>query len=163
MAVLPTLNRPSADFHDFYVSGAPVSVNRYGTSVYRSWRSSVHKASISGLAGTSPVVAEKCSVKIRYFRNLDPVKDVDNILKAILDGLDGRIGGVPRKQSHRILQDDSHIEKVVSQRTDLTFNTVLEGRRLRPREFSALLHAQWSLASVYVRVDAPPNHGEALV
>jgi hypothetical protein len=116
-----------------------------------------------GLIGTSPVVAEKCSVKIRYFRNLDPVKDVDNILKAILDGLDGRIGGIPKKQPHRILQDDSHIEKVISQRTDLTFNTVLNGRGLRPREFSALMDAQWSLASVYIRVDAAPNHSEALV
>lgn len=163
MAVLPTLNPRSAGFHDFYVSGAPVSVNRYGTAVYRSWRTSVFTASMLGLTGTSPVVAEKCSVKIRYFRNLDPVKDVDNILKAILDGLDGRIGGVPKKQPHRILQDDSHIEKVVSQRTDLTFNTVLNGRGLRPREFSALMDAQWSLASVYVRVDAAPNHSEALV
>lgn len=143
--------------HRFYVAGSPVSVNRYGQPAYRVWRADVYSASMRGLTIYSPMVLSGCSLKIRYFRRLDRKKDIDNILKAILDGLDGRIGG-GRKANARVLADDSLVEKVTSQRTDLAFHMILDGRALNSIEFGAAFRAQFEQATVYIGVGFAPNH-----
>ncbi len=102
------------------------------------------------------------SITVRYFRRLDRRKDVDNILKAILDALDGRNGVSRRKAGTRILWDDREVERITSQRTDLVFHNVLHGNALSSREFSALLQAQYTQASIYVRVQDPPDHSKAI-
>jgi hypothetical protein len=140
----------------FFVDGSPVSVNRYGQPAYKTWRAAVHTASMSGLAHLGPLVPGWCTVKIRYFRHLDRMKDVDNILKAILDGLDGRIGG-RTKATDRILTDDHYVERVISQRTNLEFHTALNARSLSTPEYRAAFRAFYGQASVYVSVESPPN------
>jgi hypothetical protein len=144
--------------HSFWVEGSPVSVNRYGQLPYRNWREAVRQASIHDATwGPTSLVNGMCSVRIRYFRRLDRAKDVDNILKAILDGLDGKAGG-HLKATQRVLNDDRTIERVVSQRTDLNFHTHIDGRSLHRHELQALIAARRNEAAVFVQVDAAPDH-----
>lgn len=147
--------------HEFMVSGSPVSVNRYGTAAYRNWRSDVRTSSVASAGWTGYLVSSACSVHIRYYSHLDRRKDVDNILKAILDGLDGKVGtGSP--QPHRVLRDDRDVEHVVSRRTRIDFLTRLDGRRLRRAEYAAALDALSSQAAVFVFVGAAPDHARSV-
>lgn len=144
--------------HHFALAGVPVSVNNRGTPRYYDWREAVYDASIIGHAA-GIMVPGPCTVKVKYFRRLDRTKDVDNILKAILDALQGlRWSGSPQAGT-RILCDDVNAEKVVSQRTDVgRYRTVIDGLAFNGVEYSALLQASYTQASVYVRVDLPPDH-----
>lgn len=143
--------------YEFFVPGSPVSVNRYGTPDYRNWRADVYAHSTASSAWVGCLVSTGCSVRIRYFWHLDRRKDVDNILKAILDGLDGK-SGIGPKHLVRVLQDDRDIEHVVSQRTKLDFRTRLNARRLRPDEYAAARNALSGQAAVFVSVRPAPNH-----
>ncbi|MBB3348352.1 hypothetical protein [Sphingomonas sp. BK069] len=156
MAILPRAHR------EFFVTGSPVSVNRYGTPAYRNWRGDVHAESVKGGTWSGCLVTAACSVRIRYFQHLDRRKDVDNILKAILDGLDGKAGSGP-KLPMRVIHDDRDVEKVVSQRTKIGFGTRLSGRRLTPEEYGAALAALSAQAAVFVSVGAAPNHARSVV
>ncbi|APL95518.1 RusA family crossover junction endodeoxyribonuclease [Sphingomonadales bacterium 56] len=147
--------------HEFFVPGSPVSVNRYGTAAYRDWRRDVHAESVRGVGWTGVFLASPCSVAIRYYQHLDARKDVDNILKAILDGLDGK-AGTGAKQAHRVLHDDRDVERVVSQRTKIDYRTRIDGRRLRPHEFAAAYAALANQASVFVSVGDAPVHGRSV-
>ncbi len=147
--------------HAFHVPGSPVSVNRYGSSDYRNWKTTVHAASIAGAGWSSSLYDAPCAVRIRYFRRLDRPKDVDNILKAILDGLDGKVGG-RAKTSPRVLGDDRTIERVASQRTDLKFHTVLDARSLHREELAALIAARRGQAAVFVWVGRAPDHAAGI-
>ncbi|WP_062098346.1 RusA family crossover junction endodeoxyribonuclease [Caulobacter sp. CCH5-E12] len=151
----------SATPHEFHVPGSPVSVNRYGTRAYRDWRGEVHARSIAASVWSGPLMPGPCSVKVRYFWRLDRRKDVDNILKAILDGLDGKIGVTP-KPSQTVLLDDREVEHVVSQRTRLGFATRLDARRLRPEEYQAALAALSGQAAVFVSIGPGPNHARSV-
>ncbi|MCZ8280377.1 MAG: hypothetical protein O9313_18760 [Acetobacteraceae bacterium] len=143
--------------HEFFVTGSPVSVNRYGTAAYRDWRSDVHTESVNGGSWSGCLVSGTCSILVRYFRRCDRQKDVDNILKAILDGLDGKVGG-QTKQTIRVLLDDKHVERVVCQRTKIDFSTKINARRLRPQEYAAVLAALSNQAAVFVSVTDAPDH-----
>lgn len=156
-----TLASPIAA-HQFYVTGSPVSVNRYGTPAYRNWRGEVYSASVSGATWSGCLVAAACSVHIRYFQNLDARKDVDNILKAILDGLDGKVATGP-KMDMRVMTDDRHVERVVSQRTKLVFETRLDARSLTQVEYAAAIAAMSAQASVFVSVGAAPKHSKSVL
>ncbi|MGF9566949.1 hypothetical protein AAIH70_25940 [Neorhizobium sp. BT27B] len=145
--------------HEFFVPGSPVSVNRYGTLPYKAWRADVHTYGTATASWAGSLVSGSCSVRIRYFRRLDRPKDVDNILKAIFDGLDGKTGPGPRA-TPRVLSDDRHVEHVVSQRTNMRFHTRFYGLRLE--EYRAMLHANTAQAAVFVSVDFPPNHGRSV-
>jgi hypothetical protein len=98
-----------------------------------------------------------CSVTVRYFRRKDRPKDVDNVLKAILDGLDGKNGKNP-KHVNRVLQDDRHVQLVTSMRTDLKLHTRFDGLSLSLEEFKAMLLARRSQAAVYVCTHDAPTH-----
>lgn len=151
-----------SSWHDFAVSGSPVSVNRAGTAPYRAWRQRVYDESVRTHTTGSQKIVAPCTVRVRYFRRLDRVKDVDNILKAILDGLNGR-GSVPMKiEVSRILWDDRLVERVVSQRTDLRYHTTLNGTAMTSTEFAALLRARHDEAAVSVTVESPPSHQGAM-
>lgn len=143
--------------HAFWVPGSPISVNRYGTPAFRNWKSGVHAASVAGATWPSVLVHGPCAVRVRYFRHQDRPKDVDNILKAILDGLDGKTGG-SGQQPQRVLHDDRTVERVVSQRTDLKLHVWINGRGLHRLELAALIAARRSQASVFVMLDPPPDH-----
>jgi hypothetical protein len=143
--------------HEFFVPGSPVSVNRYGTAAYRNWRSDVHAESVYGSSWSGCLVSGTCSVLVRYYQHLDSRKDVDNILKAILDGLDGKAGR-GTKIAQRVLHDDRNVERVVSQRTKINFRTRIDGRRLRPPEYAAALAALSAQAAVFVSVRDAPDH-----
>ncbi len=136
-------------------------MNRYGTHPYKAWRQRVYTVSVHGhSAGVK--INTPTSVVVRYFRHLDRRKDVDNILKAILDALDGRNGLSAKKDLRRVLRDDREVERITSQRTDLNFHNVLHGSALTPMEFAAILRAQHNQAAIYVRVQDPPDHSEAM-
>lgn len=160
MAFAPIAISRGSDHH-FHVAGSPVSVNRYGTKHYRDWRGQVYTASVPppGWAGTR--FPGDCSVWIRYFNWKDRAKDVDNILKAILDGLDGKAGRAP-KHNVRVLHDDRHVQYVVSMRTKLRYGTRISARRLHPEEYRAMQTALSAQAAVYVRVGAAPNHSRSV-
>jgi hypothetical protein len=143
--------------HEFFVIGSPVSVNRYGTVAYRNWRTDVYVASVSAGSWSNCLVSGACSIFVRYFRRCDRQKDVDNILKAILDGLDGKDGG-RTKHPNRVLSDDRHIERVVCQRTKIDFSTKINARRLRPQEYAAVLAALSNQAAVFISVTDAPDH-----
>lgn len=143
--------------HEFFVTGSPVSVNRYGTIAYRNWRSDVHASSVANAGWTGSLHVHPCSVYVRYYQHLDRRKDVDNILKAILDGLDGKTQGHP-KPSVKVLHDDRDVEHVVSRRTKVDFSTRLNGRRLKPAEYAAALAALSAQAAVFVSVGTSPDH-----
>ena len=147
--------------HHFVVAGSPISVNRYGTHPYKAWRQRVYAVSVQGHR-TGIKITTPTSVVVRYFRHLDRRKDVDNILKAILDALDGRNGSKGKKDLRRILSDDREVERITSQRTDLNFHNVLYGTALTPMEFAAILRAQYNQAAIYVRVQDPPDHSKAV-
>ena len=100
-------------------------------------------------------------MRIRYFRVRDRIKDVDNILKAILDALDGKISGSIR-HANSVITDDRRVELVMSQRTNLGLGTRIDGRRLRRQEYAALLHARRGQAAVYVHVHNAPDHGVSI-
>jgi Holliday junction resolvase RusA-like endonuclease len=136
-----------------------VSVNAAGSAPYRSWRQKVYDESVlTHQPGGAAKIVTGCTVWVRYFRRLDRVKDVDNILKAILDALNGR-GSVSRRiDPSRILIDDRVVEHVVSSRTDLRFHTAIKGSQLSSAEFGALIRAQYAEAAVAVIVGAPPSH-----
>lgn len=153
-----------APWHDFAVSGSPASVNAAGSAPYRAWRQRVYDESVlTHQPGGSPKISTGCTVWVRYFRRLDCIKDVDNILKAILDGMNGR-GNVSRYIApSRILSDDRIVERVISARTDLLFHTKLDGSAMAPIEFAALLRAQHDQAAVAVRVEGPPSHLGTLI
>lgn len=139
-----------------------MSVNRTGTAPFRMWRQRVYDASVLSHTSGGQKITVPCTVKVRYFRRLDRVKDVDNILKAILDGLNGR-GSVPKKiEVSRILSDDRVVERVVSQRTDLKFHTALDGAAMTTVEFAALLRAEYDEAAVSVIIEHPPSHQGAM-
>lgn len=157
MRPAPTVRR-----HEFMVKGSPVSVNRYGHSQYRNWRSTVYSASIpTPPTWSGSLFAGECSVRIRYFRVRDRIKDVDNILKAILDALDGKISGSIR-HADSVITDDRRVELVMSQRTNLGLGARIDGRRLRRQEYAALLHARRGQAAVYVGVHNAPDHGVSI-
>lgn len=145
--------------HEFHVGGSPVSVNRYGTAGYRNWRARVHSRSIAYGAWNGALVDAPCTVRVRYFQYQDRRKDVDNILKAILDGLDGKIGagGAPAK---RVLQNDRDVERVTSQRSKIDFHTRF--RSLTLDEYLAARAALVDGAAVFVCVDDPPDHNESI-
>jgi len=147
---------------EFFVPGSPVSVNRYGTAAYKSWRCDVHYESVKGGAWSGCLVSIACSVRIRYFQHLDARKDVDNILKAILDGLDGKAGAGP-KVAMRVIHDDRNVEHVVSQRTKIDFTTRISSRRLTVQEYAAAIAALSDQASVFVSVGAAPNHARSVL
>jgi hypothetical protein len=147
--------------HEFFVPGSPVSVNRYGTPAYRNWRHDVYNESVQGAYWTGCLIMGACSVLVRYYQHLDSRKDVDNILKAILDGLDGKVGRAPRPKK-RVLHDDRTVERVVSQRTKISFGTRINGRLLRPQEYAAALAALRNQAAVFVSVKDPPNHSRSV-
>lgn len=160
-AAMTTAARAHVHF-EFFVPGSPVSVNRYGTAAYKNWRGDVHSESVKGGAWSGCLVATPCSVWIRYFQHLDARKDVDNILKAILDGLDGK-AGAGHKMAMRVLHDDRDVERVVSQRTKLDFTTKISSRRLTVQEYAAALSALSHQASVFVSVGAAPNHARSVL
>jgi hypothetical protein len=143
--------------HAFHVEGSPISVNRYGSLEYRDWRATVHASSVAVGGWTSNLYGGACAVRIRYFRNLDRAKDVDNILKAILDGLDGKVGARV-KVSPRVLSDDRTIEHVASQRTDLKFHKVIDARSCHRKELAALVAARRGQAAIFVWVGPAPDH-----
>lgn len=147
--------------HEFFVPGSPVSVNRYGTAAYRNWKRDVYAKSVEGGSWSGFLIPTGCSVRVRYYQHLDARKDVDNILKAILDGLDGKEGKGSKAET-RVLHDDRHVERVVSQRTKIDFRTRINGRRLRPQEYAAALTALAAQAAVFVSVDTAPNHGRSV-
>lgn len=147
---------------EFFVTGSPVSVNRYGTAAYRSWRGDVHAESVKGGTWSGCLVTTPCSVQIRYFQHLDARKDVDNILKAILDGLDGKAGKGP-KLPMRVIHDDRDVERVISQRTKIGFATKISSRSLTVEEYAAALAALSSQASVFVSVGVAPNHARSVI
>ncbi|WP_143272062.1 RusA family crossover junction endodeoxyribonuclease [Azospirillum brasilense] len=140
--------------HEFRVNDTPVTVNRYGTRAYRIWRQLVYRMSIAAAPSGVPIV-NPCMVKVRYFHHQDLKKDVDNILKPILDGLQGLAGG--RRVLPRILDDDHLVAQVVSRRTDLVFGTKVRANAFRREEFLAMMDALAGDAAVYVRVDSPPD------
>ena len=147
---------------EFFVTVSPVSVNRYGTADYKNWRSDVHFESVKGGAWAGCLVSTPCSVRIRYFQHLDARKDVDNILKAILDGLDGK-AGAGAKMPMRVIHDDRNVERVVSQRTKIDFGTRISSRNLTVQEYAAALAALSDQASVFVSVGAAPNHARSVL
>lgn len=146
---------------EFLVTGSPVSVNRYGTPAYRNWRSDVHAASVAGSTWAGCLMTGPCSVYIRYYQHLDARKDVDNILKAILDALDGKAAG-GAKMITRVLYDDRDIEHVVSRRTRIDFTTRLNARSLRRDEYAAALAALSAQAAVFVSVRNAPDHNRSV-
>lgn len=148
--------------HEFFVTGSPVSVNRYGTLAYKNWRGDVHTASVKRGGWSGCLVSTPCSVHIRYFQHLDARKDVDNILKAILDGLDGKAGKGP-KLPMRVIHDDRDVERVISQRTKIGFATKISGTRLTVQEYAAALAALSAQAAVFVSVGAAPNHARSML
>lgn len=148
--------------HRFVVSGSPVSVNRYGSTGYRNWRAEVLASSVTGATWSGCLHSTGCAVHIRYWRHLDRPKDVDNILKAILDGLDGKAHGGP-KTATRVLQDDRDVEQVTSRRTKIDFSTKLDGRRLRGEEYAAALEALSAGAAVFVSVGDAPDHARSVL
>jgi Holliday junction resolvase RusA-like endonuclease len=148
--------------HEFFVTGSPVSVNRYGTPVYKNWRGDVHAESVKGAAWSGCLVSTPCSVHIRYFQHLDARKDVDNILKAILDGLDGKAGKGP-KLPMRVIHDDRDVERVISQRTKIGFTTRISSRSLTVQEYAAALAALSAQAAVFVSVGAAPSHSRSVL
>lgn len=148
--------------HEFLVAGSPVSVNRYGSVAYRDWRADVHAGSTAGATWSGALFPTTCTVFVRYWHHLDRRKDVDNILKAILDGLDGKTGPGP-KLPLRVLHDDREVEHVVSRRSRISFATRLNGRRLRREEYRAALAALAGQAAVFVSVGAAPDHGRSVV
>jgi Holliday junction resolvase RusA-like endonuclease len=141
--------------HAFAVEGSPVSVNRYGTAHYRNWRADVHAASVRGASWSGSLFTTARSATIRYFRYRDGIKDVDNILKAILDGLDGK--GSPAG-GPRVMSNDRLIERVVSQRTNLRIHNGIDARRCHRLELDALIKARRAQAAVFVQVSVPPDH-----
>ncbi len=147
---------------EFFVTGSPVSVNRYGTAAYRGWRGDVHTESVKGGSWSGCLVTTPCSVHIRYFQHLDARKDVDNILKAILDGLDGKAGKGP-KMPMRVVHDDRDVERVISQRTKIGFATKLSSRSLTTQEYAAALAALSAQAAVFVSVGAAPSHARSVL
>lgn len=147
--------------YEFAVEGSPVSVNRYGQLAYRNWRAKVQAASISSARWTGALTSTPTTVHIRYFWHLDRRKDVDNILKAILDGLDGKTGSSP-KHPIRVLEDDRDVERVMSQRTKIDFSTRFRGRSLTIEEFSAVQLALSGQASVFVSVTHAPDHNRSV-
>lgn len=132
-------------------------MNRYGKPEYKNWRYLVHMHGIAGAVWTGCLISSACSVFVRYYQHLDRRKDVDNILKAILDGLDGKIG-LGHPPTLRVLVDDRHVEHVVSRRTKLGFSARLDGRRLSSKEYAAALAALSGQAAVYVAVGEAPDH-----
>lgn len=136
-------------------------MNRYGTHAYRNWRAEVHRRSMAQAGWHGSLVTSGCSVRVRYFWHLDRRKDVDNILKAIFDGLDGK-SAARQRHRHRVLEDDCEIEHVTSQRTKIDFSTRLSSRALRREEYLAALDAIAGQASVYVSIRQPPDHSRTI-
>lgn len=132
-----------------------MSVNRYGTAHYRNWRAAVHAASVAGASWRGSLFTTARSLTIRYFRHRDGIKDVDNILKAILDGLDGK--GAPAG-GPQVMSNDRLIERVVGQRTDLRIHNRVDARRCHRLELAALIRARRAQAAVFVHVSGPPDH-----
>lgn len=152
-----------APWHDFAVSGSPVSVNTAGSAPYRAWRQKVYDESVRTHTAGGQKISGFCTIKVRYFRRLDRTKDVDNILKAILDGLNGR-GNIPKKiEVVRVLTDDRIVERVVSQRTDLRYHTALNGSAMTTIEYAAMVRAHHDQAAVSVIIEAPPSHQGAMI
>ncbi len=132
------------DRREFVVDGTPVSVNSRGDR-YQRWKNHVSETAYRVLDEDEKLDSlsyPAVSVQIVYFSLDDSTVDLDNIAKAILDGITGPV-----------LSDDSQVVELVLRRVSLSGFTI--------RDVSSLLSAALSRASAnrqeFVLVRARPD------
>jgi hypothetical protein len=131
---------------EFIVPGAPRSANANPRS-RRRWRERVSKAVRARLAEAGEPTHQDVSVVIIYFYQGETSLDVDNIAKALLDGL-----------KSILVHDDRQISQLVVRKTRMAAGVSLIGAS------AYLLDAiermtQIGSDFVYVRADPAPDHG----
>src|SRR5205823_247935 len=131
---------------EFIVAGAPRSANANPRS-WRRWRERVFAAARERLQEAGPT-DQDVSVLIVYFHWGDTSLDVDNIAKALLDGLKGAL-----------FRDDQQVLELLVRKTRVAAGLSLMGAS------SFLLDAIEQMSQtgsdfVYVRIDAAPDHGK---
>jgi hypothetical protein len=131
---------------EFIVPGAPRSANANPRS-RRRWRERVSQAARERLEDASGPTDQNLSVVIIYFYQGETSLDVDNIAKALLDGLKGVL-----------VRDDRQISQLMVRKTRIARGVSLTGAS------AYLLDAiermtQIGSDFVYVRADPAPDHG----
>ena len=131
---------------EFIVPGAPRSANANPRS-RRRWRDRVSEAARELLAEAGEPTHQDVSVVIIYFYLGETSLDVDNIAKALLDGLKGIL-----------IHDDRQISQLVVRKTRIAGGVSFSGAN------AYLLDAIERMTKigsdfVYVRADPAPDHG----
>jgi crossover junction endodeoxyribonuclease RusA len=132
---------------EFIVPGAPRSANANPRS-RRRWRDRVSRAARDRLQKVGNPTAQDVSVLIIYFYWGDTALDVDNIAKALLDGLKGLL-----------FLDDQQVSELLVRKTRLAAGLSLTGAS--PFLLDAFERmSQTNSDFVYVRTEAAPDHGK---
>lgn len=132
-------------FH-FAIADRPASVNNRGP-YYSHWMSCVRWAASSTSGCPSPPDPNLCRVDVVHFHRYGRFSDVDNILKATLDGMTGVV-----------YTDDSNVEMVTSRRLRAAFHTAIPApTSALPAIAAALSFVGTHGNAVAVRVDDPPG------
>jgi endodeoxyribonuclease RusA len=131
---------------EFIVPGAPRSANANPRS-RRRWRDRVSQAARDQLRQAEEPASHDLSVLIIYFSWGETTLDVDNVAKALLDGLKGVL-----------FEDDQQVSELLVRKTRLRVGLSLIGAS------TLLLDAVEQMSQtqsdfVYVRVDAARDHG----
>ena len=96
---------------EFVVEGPPVPLRaaRKNAKRYREWKGQVHAAALARWpVGDRPTRSNRVAVRITNYFTLSP-PDIDNIIKPILDALNGLV-----------YEDDRQVSRVTSVKHDLS-------------------------------------------
>ena len=130
---------------EFIVPGAPRSANANPRS-RRRWRNRVSQAAREGLAAEGSATEQDVSVLIVYFYWGETSLDVDNIAKALLDGLTG---------IH--YRSDRQVGQLIVRKSLLVAGSTLTGAS--PYLLEAVERMSRDRSDfVYIRVDPAPDH-----
>lgn len=130
---------------EFVVDGEPISrqnPDRAGSK--RRWQERVNAAARAVLGGDAVPYGGELSVLVVYFYAGRTDRDLDNIAKPILDGM-----------NHVIYHDDGQISHLVLRKTE---QAMMSGVPDLPAEVVTRLGRRGRESFVYVRIEDGPDH-----
>jgi hypothetical protein len=130
---------------EFVVDGEPISKqnpNRAGSK--RRWQERVNAAARAALGGDIVPYGGELSVLVVYFFVGQTDRDLDNIAKPILDGM-----------NHVVYHDDRQICHLVLRKTE---QAMMSGVKDLPVEVVTRLGRRGRESFVYIRIEDGPDH-----
>lgn len=124
---------------DFVVVGQPRTPN---SGSKQAWKDRVAAAATAEWTSGRPPLAAEIAVTIVFFFEGETNIDIDNIVKPILDALEGVV-----------IEDDRHVSQVIARKTDQSS----VGDILNPPKMLTQYLRQMA-QFVYVAIKGPPEH-----